>query len=62
MIDTSNKHQVSAYGDKIMIGHPLAVRVLTKEEALVLAAWLVALADPERHVFDGILTQIEAGC
>lgn len=31
---------------------------MTKQEALELAAWLVALADPEQKEFPGILAQV----
>lgn len=45
MIDTSNKFLVSASGDAIAILN-LPARPFSKDDALVFAAWLVALAEP----------------
>jgi hypothetical protein len=45
-----------------LLNPPLPGRIITREEALVLAAWLVAIADDsESHVdFLDVLKQVEA--
>jgi hypothetical protein len=44
-MDTANKFLVGALGDKIIIqGGGKVLAPLSKEDALLLAAWLVALA------------------
>jgi len=55
-IDTANKFVVGNRADAIVIGRPLAV--LSKGEALNLAAWLVAIAD-DRDEFPAILEAIK---
>lgn len=57
-IDTCNRHMVGVQGDKIGIGMPPRT-LMTKEEALVLAAWLVALADPLGEKFAEVLDAVE---
>jgi hypothetical protein len=59
-IDTTNKYFVS-YGHKqdrvTILGTP---KILTTEEALVLAAWLVAMAEgPETHSFQEVLEAVK---
>jgi hypothetical protein len=41
--DVENHQMVGIHGDKVQVMSPLAV--MTKEQALIHAAWLVALAD-----------------
>jgi len=57
-MDVSNQFMVGALGDKVVITLP-PTRPLSKEEALTLAAWLVAIVtgDPE-HVFQPILSAV----
>ncbi len=45
-----NKFLVGAQGDQVVIGLPMRTARMTKDEALTLAAWLVAIAttDPEK--------------
>lgn len=48
-VDLSNKHMVSVgAGDQLMFLLP-PVRPMSKEQALVTAAWLVALADDDNQ-------------
>jgi len=64
-MDTANQWGVSAVGvvraterapgvgGPVALLRPPAARApLSREEAVVLAAWLVALADPSRELFD----------
>jgi hypothetical protein len=55
-IDITNKFLVGAQVDRIIIMKP--VQVLTNDEALNLAAWLVALADLDNR-FPAILKAIQ---
>lgn len=43
-LDASNKYMVGVKGDEIVILNPNC-RILSKQQALNLAAWLVTLAD-----------------
>jgi len=54
-----NKFLVGVQGDQIVIGLPMRVARMTKEEALTLAAFLVAVAttDPEKD-FQPILEAV----
>jgi len=54
--DIGNKWLVGSNGDSIVILNPPSR--LTKEEALVLAAWLVALADPAGEDFTEIMEAV----
>lgn len=61
-MNTANKYGVSISRDQIFILNPPATfTTLTAEEALVLAAWLVALAQPipDAPDFAAILDTIE---
>lgn len=52
-IDTTNRFLVGARGDSVIImRRPNAE--LSKEDALNLAAWLVALADPDGEEFKAV--------
>lgn len=60
-VDTGNYQGVSMQfagtpGERLMI---MAPRVhMSKHEAILHAAWLVALADPERETFDRVLEAV----
>lgn len=44
--DTLNKFAVSSTGDQVVVLMPVHGRALSPQDALILAAWLVALAEP----------------
>ena len=52
-----NEHFVGVRGDKILILKP-AMGEMSREEALELAAWIVALADPLGARFQAILAEV----
>ena len=56
-MDTANLFAVGSRGETIMIGRRNIVSVLSKEEALNLAAWLVLIAD-DRNEFPALLKEI----
>ena len=59
-IDTTNRFAVSAFGDGVAILNPPAAgEPLTRADALNLAAWLVALADPLEDEFAAVLEAVE---
>jgi hypothetical protein len=56
--DTSNKFLVGSNGESVVIQfipHPPA---LSRADALNLAAWLVAMADPSGEEFDEVLRRV----
>lgn len=55
-MDTFNKHMVGTQAGKIVILNP--PRMLSGEEALVFAAWIVAQADPGGDKFAKVLEEI----
>lgn len=57
--DTSNKHMVGAQGQMIRIMGLSAPITLGKNDALNLAAWIVALADPLDQEFPELLREIK---
>lgn len=57
--DIFNKHGVSVGGDKIAILLPPRGD-MTKHDALVLAAWIVSLADPLGDEFQKILDAVQS--
>jgi hypothetical protein len=57
-IDTANKFMVACQGDKVAIMNPPR-GLLSQDEALALAAWLVALSFAERSRFDEVLNAVE---
>jgi hypothetical protein len=57
-IDTFNKFLVGMRGETIIIGMPPRTP-LVREEALLLAAYLVALADPSGERFRRVLEAVE---
>jgi hypothetical protein len=56
-VDTTNICAVAINGDKIIILRPLSV--LTKEQALQLAAYLVAMAD-DNNEFPALLEAVRS--
>lgn len=52
-VNTVNEFLVGIRGGDIIIGLP-PLRPITKDEALRLAAWLVAVADPTGDDFDKV--------
>jgi hypothetical protein len=61
MVDITNKFMVSGtIGDEssVLILRP-PQRSLTKEEALVFAAWIVVMAHPLAGEFEAILAEVE---
>jgi hypothetical protein len=61
-IDTFNKFGVGVRGDDIAFLQPVP-RQLTRADALLLAAWIVALIGDQRHegeqTFEDVLTAVE---
>lgn len=55
-IDTSNKFLVGINRDLIIV--MMIRQTMSKDEALNLAAWLVALADPEGNKFKALLEAV----
>lgn len=58
-IDTLNDWLVGSRGGKIVIAS-LPLRPLEKHEALRLAAWIVAIADPGHEDFEKVLEAVES--
>lgn len=59
MIDTSNDFLVGSNGEKVVIMNP--PRQMTHDQALRLAAWLVAIADGEgSHKFADVLRAVQS--
>jgi len=56
-MDTLNRHLVGMQGGKIVIMSP-PLGGMTKEQALVLAAWIVAVADPRGEDFQKVLDAV----
>lgn len=54
-----NEFMVSVAGDKIAILAPPRGPI-TKEQALRLAAWIVALADPSMKRFEMLLDEVQS--
>ena len=57
-IDTMNYFLVGLYQDKVIIGSP-PLAMLSRDLALNLAAWLVALADPDQVEFPKVLKALQ---
>lgn len=54
-IDTANHFLASGHGDRVtLLRPPRPGQQLTRDEALALAAWLVAMADPGRQRFEQV--------
>lgn len=60
-IDTFNKYMVGARpgGSVIIFNAPTCRQAITAEDALVLAAWLVTLADPTGEKFAVVLEAVQ---
>jgi len=59
--DTSNRYRVVRYGDRLRIrSSAMATGPLTPVQALNLAAWLVALANPPPGMFEAMVMMITA--
>lgn len=59
VIDTTNQFMVGANRDRVIVQIPVR-RPLEKEEAIRLAAWLVAIADPTQKRFTKVLAAVLA--
>lgn len=58
-LDTFNRWGVGVHGDKIgMLMPPRGL--MTKDEALLLAAWLVTLADYSGDRFQAVLDKVQS--
>jgi hypothetical protein len=58
-IDTLNKFCVQQVGSLgIRIGHPRPGKIISTDDALNLAAWLVAIADPTGEQFPKVLDAV----
>jgi hypothetical protein len=58
-IDTMNKFLVGVIGDDVMLMKPPIGRI-TKQDALLLAAWLVAMADMTNTEFPKYLKAVQS--
>lgn len=59
--DTSNKFLVGLAGvgfGSVHVLNPAALRPMSQDDAILLAAWLVALADPGGEKFQDILKRV----
>jgi len=54
-----NKFLVGSQGEQIVIGLPMRSARMSKEDALTLAAWLVAMAETEQGQFQAVLAEVE---
>ncbi len=54
-----NKWLVGAQGDQIVVGLPMRAAWMSREDALLLAAWLVALASRSDDDFTKILNEVQ---
>ena len=60
-LDFSNQWLVSAGRDTVFIGRPSATQNMSADEALILAAWLVAIAEPKSELtFDEVRREVAA--
>ena len=57
-METLNKFIVGAMADQIVIMNPPRAPI-SREDALLLAAWLVAIADPIEDDFHAILNAVK---
>lgn len=61
-MDTSNRFMVCLHGDKLYIlDLPALIRGLNREEALLLAAWIVSMVRvlPGETTFEDVLKAVE---
>jgi hypothetical protein len=59
MMDTFNKHMVGVQGNNILIMNPPR-GPMSKEEALIFAAWIVTLADDDETGFQKALEAVRS--
>lgn len=58
-IDTFNRFGVSMFGGNVvLLAPPLRARAIPPADALALAAWIVALADPAGERFPAVLDAV----
>lgn len=57
-INTSNFAMLGVRGDEIVVLNPSALRVMSREQALVVAAYIMVLIMPEEKEFDAIIEAI----
>jgi len=58
-LDTANHFMVGSQDGMLVILNPPVGRKFNKSEAINLAAWLVALADPDEKEFERVLKEIK---
>lgn len=59
MIDTTNKFMVGIQGGNVTILFPPSGPI-TKDEALVFAAWVVTLAGATNEQFEAVLDEVQS--
>ena len=57
-METLNKWLVGVQGDMIVMGLPMQAARMSKDDALLLAAWLVALASEDPVEFEPVLNAV----
>jgi len=59
-MDSGNRFDVVAKGDRVVILSPVSYKLLSHEEALVLLVWLAVHADPELKEAHRLLAEIKS--
>ena len=59
-IDTTNRYLVAAKADGSVVIMFQPLRAMSKNDALLLAAWLVAIADPLGDDFKAVLEAVQS--
>lgn len=57
MIETINRFLVAGQGQQVLVMRP-PLGPITKDDALILAAWLVAIAEDGEHKFQPVLDAV----
>jgi len=57
-LETLNKWLVGVQGDMIVMGLPAMAARMSKDDALLLAAWLVVLASEDPAEFEPVLNAV----
>ncbi len=57
-METLNKWAVGVQGDMIVLGLPMRAARMSKDDALLLAAWLVAIASGDPVEFEPVLNAV----
>lgn len=57
-MDVLNKYLVAVRGDNIVVLNP-SMKEMTRNEALVFAAWLVVIAEDSHHKFSNALSAVK---